>query len=293
MPLELRPGPLATGALVSRARRPKLGTRIGLAVLVAVVAGLASAGLIAAQRADTSVDRFVDWYRPEDRIVVTAPGVSPRDALGLLRTTGRRPEVADRLLLSVIVVRAHLPGGDPARGAMVAEAPLNRPPSDMARFRMLRGGPADPRRPDETVIDEDLAGLLHAGVGDRIEVDLYPADKIDVIGNGRATAPRATVALRVTGVIRRPQDLEHDPESQPDNLGEFNDAFLETTPAFWSKYGPDLANYGFHELVRLKPNATARRRFIASFAGRRDTTSFPADVFHDTKVVHRAVRTEA
>ena len=99
--------------------------------------------------------------------------------------------------------------------------------------------------------------------------------------------------MRVSGIVRRPQDLEHDPESQPDNLAEFNDAFLATTPAFWSRYGPDLANYGFHELVRLKPNATAPKRFIASFNGRDDMTSFPADVFHDSKVVHRAVRTEA
>jgi ABC-type lipoprotein release transport system permease subunit len=293
LPLDLPPGSLATGALVSRARSPRASTRILLAILVAVVAGLASGGLIAAQRADRSVDRFVDWYRPEDRLVVTNPGLPAARAIDVLGKVGRQQQVVARQRFAVIVVRAHLADAPSARGAMVGEAPIDPFVSDMTRFRVLHGRLADPRRADEVVVDEDLARLLGLHVGQRFSLDLFGGDQIDAIGNGRVTPPRSTVGVTVAGIIRRPQDLEHDPEAQPDNLAEFNDAFLATTPAFWAAHGPDLASYGFRETVRLPRDPTARHRFIASFDGRTDATTFPADVFHDPKVVQRSVSTEA
>jgi hypothetical protein len=128
---------------------------------------------------------------------------------------------------------------------------------------MVAGRLPDERRPEEVAVDEELAGRRDLSVGSRYRVQAFTVEQFAAAGEGRDVAARGAVAdLRVVGIVRYPRDLipvVTDQENLRVNTGE-----LYLTPAWWRRYGPDVANYGIGLAVRLQHGQADLPRLQAS-----------------------------
>ena len=108
---------------------------------------------------------------------------------------------------------------------------------------VVAGRLPDERQADEAVIDEELAARRHLGVGSRWRVGAYTAAQLEQAAGETSSPPAgSTVKLRIVGIVRHPFDLLPAVTGQ-DNL-YVNRGDLYLTPAYWQRYGPDLAGYG-------------------------------------------------
>ena len=152
-----------------------------------------------------------------------------------------------------------------------------RPP-DRGRRPAARRGQAE-----EVAVDEELAERRGLRVGSRYRVAAFTREQLDPAGEGRAVAPRGAAAdLLVAGIVRYPGDLVPRVTDQ-DNLF-VNRGELYLTPAYWQRYGPDIANYGIGLAVALhdgqaglpRLNASLRRLFGPQ-AGAESTEGWSGD----------------
>jgi hypothetical protein len=260
--------------LIARSRlRANLTATVLLVLLAGIGGGVVMASVAAIRRADSAWGRFQAANPTADAVMlVYGPDGAPRstkaddldEELAGIRDLDDLESLA-RLTWTVGVLEAH----DGERYPVAATTFLDAPsPALEGRPLLLAGRLPDPSSADEVAVDELLARRLAAEVGDRIEFTAFPFDDIGGASNGRDVDPAGPrSSLRVTGVVRQPDDLLPPRTDQYALYAE--DPYLLLTPAWWDANGPDVANYGviFVADVRNGVDLPAVRRAVADRLG--------------------------
>ena len=135
---------------------------VALGILAGLVGGLAMAAVAGARRTDTAYQRYREATGRADAIVFgTLAGIFPADYTPVREL----PEVEDAGEFTLAPLGVE---GFPTLGTL--------PPNDDRLYRtvasplLVAGRLADPRRPDELVVNRSAARQLGLGVGDRVRV---------------------------------------------------------------------------------------------------------------------------
>jgi hypothetical protein len=247
------------GVLWMRARaqlRGRVGANLFLALLVGLAGALVLAAAAGARRSETALPRFLAANQTVDAAVYV-PASSPSDDLSeARRRVGALPEVRQAFRATGwttgALILAVADPADPSRWhRQLGTAALD--PGGSVVFGhpiVVAGRLPNERRPDEVAVDEELAQRRHLRVGARVRVGAFTTEQLGPAGEGRAVAPRGAVAdLLVAGIVRYPRDLLPVVTDQESLLVNGGDLYL--TPAYWRRYGPDIANYGIGLAVQL------------------------------------------
>lgn len=228
------------GMMVRTLLRRRLGSVVVLAMVSAVLFGGALAALAGARRSSTVVDRFLAYSRSEDVFVVPSED-APLD----MEAVGRLPQVEAANYQSYL---AMVPVGEDGRADGAAAGSINPylhtpvvGPSDaILRRRVIRGRDLNPTKPDEAVIDEELAAARHLAPGSHLRMATYTAAQLPTLfSSPEVPAPQgAVVDLHITGVVRLPADVVP-PGEIVLTFGSTMDLYL--SPAFFTAHGEDLA----------------------------------------------------
>lgn len=260
------------GVLWLRARaqlRGRARANLFLALLVGLAGALVLAAAAGARRSEAALPRFLAANQTVDATVYVPSSGPADDAAAAQRRVAALPEVRQAFRMTGWTVGALiLAGADPAEPSgwqrQLGTVALD-PGGSMAFGRpiMVAGRLPDERRPEEVAVDEELAGRRDLSVGSRYRVQAFTVEQFAAAGEGRDVAARGAVAdLRVVGIVRYPRDLipvVTDQENLRVNTGE-----LYLTPAWWRRYGPDVANYGIGLAVRLQHGQADLPRLQAS-----------------------------
>src|SRR5215211_1284381 len=259
------------GVLWMRARSQLRG-RVLASLLLALLVGLAGAVVLAAtagiRRSEAALPRFLAANRTMDTDVGILTDDPADDLAGARRRVAGLPEVRQVVRVSGGAVGALvLAGADPAdpgrwyRQLGVVALDLGGGVA-LGRPITVAGRLPDERRPEEVAVDEELAARRHLRVGGRYRVGAFTLQQLGPAGEGRPVAPKGAVAdLRVVGIVRYPNDLVPVVTDQ-DNLF-VNTGELYLTPAYWQRYGPDIARYGIGLSVALRHGQADLPRFRA------------------------------
>lgn len=280
------------GAVFVRARSQLRGrwvVTLLLVVCVAVAGGAVLAALAGARRGEAALPAFLRRATAADAVVFTnvtgEPGTPEhdlRDVATALRDLQGVEGVA-RSVAPILAVR-----DDAAAGGWHRQ---------LATLTFDRGGTAllgrpivvDGRLPredraDEAVVDEELAERRGVAVGDRLRIGVFTAAQADDARAGRPVAPAGAVTdLRVTGVVRLPQDLVPVATDQHNLYVEKTDLYL--TPAFWERHGPDLVWFGIGMVVRLDDGAAGFPAFADAVGGELGDQTFVSPIDPDVGLV--------
>jgi FtsX-like permease family len=247
------------GVLWMRARaqlRGRVGANLFLALLVGLAGALVLAAAAGARRSEAALPRFLAANQTVDAAVYV-PASSPSDDLSeARRRVGALPEVhqvfrATGWTTGALILAVADPA-DPSRWHRQLGTAALDPGGSVVFGRpiVVAGHLPNERRPGEVAVDEELAQRRHLRVGSRVRVGAFTSEQLGPAGEGRAVAPRGAVAdLLVAGIIRYPRDLLPVVTDQESLLVNGGDLYL--TPAYWRRYGPDIANYGIGLAVQL------------------------------------------
>jgi hypothetical protein len=271
-----------------------------LTVAVGLMAGLSLAALTGAVRAASSLDRFVDYYRPENaRVLPTGPALEG-PVLNLMRRINLVPGVTGRTMGAFII--GFTPPGTPGTVAIKGTVALADVSFDrdrvLARDRILAGREADPERADEAVINEAGAAVTGVHVGSQLPLRMFSPQDAAKITNGFSAAPSIGTSVTITGIVRNPVDLTKPVIAQPGTIFAANVTRLELTAAFYQDYGGFIAGHGVTDLIRIHSNA-ARAEIFRLIAADSATSSGHlviqdgASSFPNRHAAHRAVNAEA
>jgi hypothetical protein len=228
--------------------RAQLRGRVRTTILLVLFAGLAGgivlAAVAGARRTDVALPRFLAYHQMIDASVDFLQGHEASVDLARQRAKlAALPEVRQAVRATAIIV-----AGDDGTGALgrrrLAYLPLDPGGSAVFGRPIVVAGrlPADDQ-PDEVAIDEELAGRRHLWVGSHYRVGAYTTGQFGPAGEGAAIQPAGAVAeLRVAGIVRQPDDLAPIIADQDNIYVDSTDLYL--SPAYWRRYGPDLARYG-------------------------------------------------
>jgi ABC-type lipoprotein release transport system permease subunit len=252
-----RSGADAVSAVWLRARTQlRGGARLTLllVVLVGLAGGMVLAAVAGARRTEAALPRFLAHDRGGDATVemFLSPGQRGPDPLGReLRALRGLPEVAGAARLRAAIVSSLDPASPTGRRRDLGLLPMDAGGSRIfGRPIVVAGRLADERQADEVVVDEELAVRRHLGVGSRWRVGAYTAAQLEQAAGETSTSPAGPVVdLRVVGIVRHPFDLLPAVTGQDNLYVNRGDLFL--TPAYWQRYGPDLAGYGVGIVVAL------------------------------------------
>ena len=194
--------------------RATLGRRWGgylsLALLVGLLGGVALASAAAARRTESSFPVFLASTNPSDLIVQynTAGQVSyarlpPFAAsVGHLRDV-RRVESAFEPITSFLS-----PGGAPADSSLLNNfrvevlASVDGLYFTQDRVAVTQGHMADPRRPDQFMLNTEAARMLGLHLGETVPLGFYTSAQSESPGFGTARVrPVFTVRARLTGLV--------------------------------------------------------------------------------------------
>jgi hypothetical protein len=260
------------GVLWMRARaqlRGRARANLFLALLVGLAGALVLAAAAGARRSEAALPRFLAANQTVDAAVYV-PLSNPTDDLSeARRRVAALPEVRQAFRLSGWTAGALiLAGADPAAPSgwhrQLGGVALD-PGGSVAFGRpiVVAGRLPDERRPEEVAVNEELARRRRLAVGSVYRVGAYTLAQRFAAGEGRAGAPQGAVAdLRVVGILRYPRDLVPVATGPEDLRADSGDLYL--TPAWWRRYGPDVANYGIGLAVRLHNGQADLPRLRAS-----------------------------
>jgi hypothetical protein len=242
------------GAVWLRGRsqlRGRLLASLLLALLVGLAGGVVLAAVSGARRSHAALPRFLATSRTTDTLVaITGAGNLPgqparNDLTAELPAVATLPQVRAAQRVGLVILSA----SDPTRGVppsrQQALVGLDRPGHEaFGRPRIVAGRLPHTDRADEAAVDEEFAWRHGLRAGAAFRVGTYTRAQAGPAGEGVPTPPRGpAVDLRVTGILRSPSDLMPVAEARSEvDADESSELFL--TPAFWRRYGPDLANYG-------------------------------------------------
>jgi hypothetical protein len=142
-----------------------------------------------------------------------------------------------------------LSGSDPAGSAgpsrQVGVVGLDRAGHEaFGRPMVVAGRVPRSDRADEAAVDEEFAWRHGLRPGAAFRVGTYTRAQFSPAAEGVPIPPKGmAVDLRVTGILRFPDDLLPVAERR-DEVDADESSALALTPAFWRRYGPDLANAG-------------------------------------------------
>jgi hypothetical protein len=269
-------------------------------VAVGLSAGLSLGALAGAVRAASSLDRFVDSYRPENaQVLATAPALEG-PVLDLMRRINAVPGVTGRPMGSFII--GFTPPGTPGTVAIKGTVALADVMFDrnrlLARDRLLAGREADPHRADEAVINEAGAAITGVHVGSQLPLRMFSPHDEAKITNGFSAAPSIGTSVTITGIVRNPVDLTKPVIAQPGTIFAANVTRLELTAAFYQDYGGFIAGHGVTDLVRIHTSA-ARTKITRLIAADSATSSGHlviedgASSFPNRRAAQRAINAEA
>jgi hypothetical protein len=242
--------------------RSSVRSSLLLVLLIAIGGACVLTAITGARRTQTAMRRFVAYNHPEDLSLFFDP--TPGIATRVLHL----PEVARTTRLPYLMMSA-----DPNRLGKVGVfgASDSNALNVMSRPIVLHGRLADPRRPDEAVVNDRGARQAGIRVGDRVTLyGFSPAQIAKVsqsgfLGTERPEGPR--YAVRIVGVIREPDDIAVVPVAQGttyDTLGS-----LYTTAAFTRSYAASVHipfdDLPGNEIVRVQLRSGASS--LASFTG--------------------------
>ena len=268
------------GAVWLRARaqlRGRVRASLLLALLVGLSGGVVLAGLAGARRSDAALPRFLAASRTTDATVwfIAGPrGGQPArtDLAHELRAVAAMPQVRTAERGSQVILSASDPTGPSEPSRQLGWVGLDRAGHEsLGRPIVVAGRLPDPERPDEAVIDEELAWRHALGADAKLRVRMYTRAQFAPAGAGVPIRPEGPAAdLRITGIVRYPDDLLPVAEGRGEiDADESSHLFL--SPAFWRRHGPDLANYGIYIAVDLHGGPDDLAAFTAAvqrrFAG--------------------------
>ena len=235
--------------------RGRIWATVLLAVLVGLAGGVVLAAVAGARRTDAALPRFIAHDHTVDAVVDPSDaGRQTRpDPLGReVRAVAALPEVAAATRATGIILSSPDPASPTGRRRDLGYLPFDPGGSRMfGRPIVVAGRLADERRAEEAVVDEELAARRHLQVGSVWRVGAYTMAQLEQAGGETSTAPTGPTAnLRIVGIVRHPIDLLPAVTGQ-DNL-YVNHGDLYLTPAYWHRYGPDLARYGIPIMVALR-----------------------------------------
>jgi MacB-like periplasmic core domain/FtsX-like permease family len=250
----------AVGVLWLRARaqlRGRVGANLFLAVLVGLAAALVLAAAAGARRSEAALPRFLVANQTVDAAVYVPISSRGDDLAEARRQVAALPGVRQVFRASGwtagALVLAVADPADPTHWHRQLGTVALDPGGSVAFGRpiLVAGRLPDERRPDEVAVDEELAARRHLRVGSRVRVGAFTFAQLGPAGEGRDVAPRGMVAdLLVAGIVRYPEDLLPVVADQESLLVNSGDLYL--TPAWWRRYGPDIANYGIGLAVQLQ-----------------------------------------
>jgi FtsX-like permease family len=249
------------GGVWLRARaqlRGRLLASLTLAILVGVAGGVVLAAVAGARRSEAALPRFLTANRTVDTLVaITGPGNLPgqparNDLAAELPAVAALPQVRAAHRVCLVILSASDPTSGAAPSRQLALVGLDRAGHEaIGRPRIVAGRPPRADRADEAAVDEEFAWRHGLRAGATFRVGLYTRAQAGPAGEGVPIPPEGpAVDLRVTGITRSPSDLV--PVAEAKNEVDADDSSeLALTPAFWRRYGPDLANYGVLIMVDL------------------------------------------
>lgn len=228
---------------------------VALAVLIGLAGGVVMAAVAGATRTRQALPEFLRHNRPEDAAVANLDSFPAGEQEALARQIAALPMVADAAWA------AFVPLSEVGSDGLSSDQATRLSPvvvidgsyyEDMARPLLVAGGHPRPDRAEEVAVDESLAARRGLGPGDSFDVRAFPAEHLEpaLIGDPEGSGG-PIVRLTVTGIERQPFDLTAVPASslQPE------DPNLYLTPAFWDRYGDDIATLGTSLVVRLEGGA--------------------------------------
>jgi ABC-type lipoprotein release transport system permease subunit len=267
------------GAVWLRARaqlRGRLLASMALALLVGLAGGVVLAAVAGARRSDAALPRFMAATRTTEATVwILGPrGGQPArsDLAAELRAVAALPQVRTAQRGVGLIISASDPTGTAGPMRQLAWVGVDRAGSELfVRPRLVAGRLPRADRAEEAVVDEEFAWRHRLRTGASLRVGTYTRAQFGPAGEGVPIPPEGpAVDLRVTGILRSPEDLLPVIEGREEvDADESSQLYL--TPAFWRRYGPDLANYGMPIAVDLHRDAADLPGFTAAvkqrFAG--------------------------
>jgi hypothetical protein len=248
------------GVLWLRAKTQLRGRTLAsllLVLLVGLGGALVLAAVAGARRSEVALPRFLAINRTMDAEVWVQPEGRADDLATARRQVAALPEVRQVFRASGAITGALILAGvdptDPAHWHRQIGGVALDPGGSLAFGRpiVVAGRLPDERRAEEAAVDEELAARRHLRVGSRYRVGAFTIQQFGPAGEGASITPQgAVVDLRVVGIVRYPSDLKPVVTDQ-DNLF-VNTGELYLTPAYWQRYGPDIANYGISLMVTLR-----------------------------------------
>jgi ABC-type lipoprotein release transport system permease subunit len=225
-----------------------------LALLVGLGGALVLAAAAGARRSEAALPRFLAANRTIDTAVyVQSDNPATDELVEARRQLAALPEVRQVFRVTGALILAGTDPTDAARWHHQLGALALDPGGSIAFGHpiVVAGRLPEERRPEEAVVDEELAERRHLRVGSRYRVAAFTLKQFGPAGEGRAATPRgAVVDLQVVGIVRFPRDLVPVVTDQ-DNLF-VNSGELYLTPAYWQRYGPNIAHYGIGLTVALR-----------------------------------------
>jgi hypothetical protein len=237
--------------------RGRVRVTVLLALLVGLAGGLVLAAVAGARRSDAALPRFLAFNQATDAMVWVVPrsGSFFDDRSHLARerrVVSELPGVRSASRGSVLIVSGTDPASPAGPRRQAALVALDPGGGDLVGRPMVIAGRL-PRedQAEEAAVDEELAERRGLRVGSVYRIGTYTTAQFGPAGEGVPLRPEGpTVELRVTGIVRHPSDLLP-PVDGNDDFDTDETSGLGLTPAFWRRYGPDLAKYGIFISVDL------------------------------------------
>ena len=186
------------------------GGHLSLVLLVGLVGGVALASAAAARRTESSFPVFVASTDPSDLIVqYNAVGQISYSRLPPFAATVRHLPDVTRVESAFEPVTSLLrPGGAPADSSLLNSfrvevlASVDGLYFTQDRVAVTQGQMADPRRPDQFVLNTEAARLLGLHVGETVPLGFYTSAQSESPGFGTARVrPVLRVRARLTGLV--------------------------------------------------------------------------------------------
>jgi hypothetical protein len=205
-----------------------------LALIAALMGGVALGALAGARRTDTAVSRFVQYAGPTEGQVAADPRTM--DKIAAL------PGVAYTARAGLMLAFPFTADGRMAAapGQVLTWALIRRPPQE--RAIIVAGRRTVLSRAGEVMINETAARILKARVGSVIHLRGYRPDQAGQVLNGAVLRPGVLLpAVRVAGVIRTPTDLTDNPDV-PTDVTFTGAGAIYATAAFYYRFAASVAS---------------------------------------------------
>jgi len=189
---------------------PRCGGYLSLVVLVGLVGGVALASAAAARRTESSFPVFLASTNPSDLIVqYNTVGQASYSGMPAFAVTVRHIRDVRRVESAFEPVTSLLgPGGAPADSSLLNSFRVETLASvdglyfTQDRVAVTQGHMADPRRPDQFMLNAQAARLLGLHVGETVPLGFYTSAQSESPGFGTPRVrPVFRVRARLTGLV--------------------------------------------------------------------------------------------